>query len=170
MYFALVFYLQNYPIALDEYRRKYDSRFEIAEPHLTLVFPMLHDFTDMDEHILSVVSSQEKFEVNLNGIVKSWDDLVFLKVNSNHESIIELHDKLYTGILESDLRNDIEYLPHITLGEAKKDNALDDARNLNLDFPQLIDKLTLIKRESPDGPIVFRKDYFFKIGLLFNPF
>ncbi len=158
MYYALVYYPNNYPIIIDTFRKKYDSRRKLAKPHITLVFPVDASIGEsaLVHHLESVLKTQISITVSMEGIVRSWDDLVFLLVKDGKTQINELHDRLYTGVLKSFLHPDIEYVPHITLGNATDSN-IEEAKNLNIGFGAKLNELTLIKRENEMSPIIWSR-------------
>jgi 2'-5' RNA ligase len=158
MYYALVYYPSNYPTAIDAFRKKYDSRHGLAKPHITLVFPVNANIGEdaIVHHLESILKTQTTITVSMEGIVRSWDDLVFLIVKNGKTKINELHEKLYAGILKPFLRSDIEYIPHITLGNVTNLN-MEEAKNLNIRFEAKLNELTLIKRENEMSPIIWSK-------------
>jgi hypothetical protein len=38
--------------------------------------------------------------------------------DEGHSKIIKLHDRLYTGVIESEIRLDIPFIPHIGIGNS----------------------------------------------------
>jgi len=166
MYDALVYYLPFNVPALDAFRARYDPRFEVAPPHLTLVFP----FQGVDEgalrdHIRRVTASWPAFEVRFRGVTVSWDDFVLLLVEEGREAVIGLHDALYsvgfalraeTGVLAPFLRHDLPFEPHLTLGRSVTDETLREAERLNLDVRATLDRLHLIRRahEAAEAEVV----------------
>jgi hypothetical protein len=43
---------------------------------------------------------------------------IFLVPSDGFDGVQQLHDRLYTGVLAAELRLDIPFIPHITLGQA----------------------------------------------------
>lgn len=161
MYFALVQYLKNYPPEIDAFRKRHDPRYELARPHLTYVFPVDAKIGEVPlvQHIEQVLAGKKAFPVTFSGITYSWDDLVFLLVQDGNDSVIQLHDELYTGILQPFLRADIEYIPHVTLGKKSIAEAQDLDLVRDLAFSSEVSSLTLIKRENEMSPILWQKEF-----------
>jgi len=152
MYYALVHYLKEYPKEIEQFRKKYDPRFSMVKPHITLVFPI---DTPLDQialmtHIQKMCGHFKPFPVTISGILRSWDDLVFLTADQGKDQLIGLHDDLYTGILSPFLSTTIDFIPHITMGkiEPGNDHILEEAENLNINFTFTLDMLTLINRTT----------------------
>lgn len=161
MYYALIHYLEKYPEEIDLFRRSHDPRFDITKPHLTFVFPIKEkiDEDELIEHIKTIICEQKAFDFTLSGIQRSWDDLVFLLVDQGKDKIIKLHDDLYSNTLRPFLRADIEYIPHLTLGELKESKTLEEAQKLNINFSTKLNRLTLIKRETEMSPVIWSKEF-----------
>lgn len=108
-------------------RERYDPTWNIIQPHITLVFP----FSTLSEHQVIehldlVIRTEKAFQIHLNGLTNSFDDYLFLLVKEGKQEVIKLRDKLYSGILTPYLRNDLPFIPHLTLGYFRsKDNTFD---------------------------------------------
>ncbi len=108
------------------------------------------------------MKSFKSFNAHIKGLTKSWDNFLFLTLEEGREEIIKLHDILYTGMLEQFLRKDIEFIPHVGLGQFVDKNAqydlknptkvpldeplykqaLEEAKNLNFDFTFNLNTIT----------------------------
>ena len=104
-------------------REKYD----LIDPHLTLVFPA-EGFAEDDflGHVNAVCERFAAISFILRGAVifkGAFDDrwYLFLVPEEGYTDLVRLHDELYTGLLADELRADIPYVPHLTIGES--DNA-----------------------------------------------
>ena len=104
------------------FREHYDPNYPIIEPHFTIVFPV----TDIDtnrfiEHCKEICRhiTPISFDIRRTMVNKSYGDddwYAFLVPDKGLSDIAGLHDRLYTGILEPELRLEIPYIPHITVG------------------------------------------------------
>jgi len=113
---------------IQQLRAEHDrDNYDLIDPHLTLVFPaegiMEGDFFG---HIEAVSDRYAIIPFILRGAVVfkgSFDDhwYLFLVPEEGFTDLVKLHDALYTGLLEEELRADIPYIPHITVGVS--DNA-----------------------------------------------
>lgn len=161
MYYALVYYLKSYPQELVAFRQKYDPRTAITAPHLTFVFPVIaniHEAT-LIEHISQILAHCKPISITLRGITKAWDDYVFLMVADGTQQVIELHDQLYTGILATELRKDLPYVPHVTIGQVEvgATEPIEEAKALNLHIELNINKLHLIRCVNDSTPHEWEK-------------
>lgn len=105
---------------IQEIRAKHDKLFyDVVDPHFTLVFPT--DNVAVDVLLNHVKKVSEKFSafrfVIRCATVGDPDFLghahVFLIPDEGFSNVIKLHDALYRGILEQELRLDLPFVPHI---------------------------------------------------------
>lgn len=150
---------------IDEIRDKYDPLAKNVEPHITLVFPFESDIVteDLREHLLTVASKVNPFEFILQGItpVKSHGNYLFLGVKKGNEEIIKLHEKLYTGILESSYPRWLksgEFLPHMTVGQLKDDEsfevAINETKNIDDCFKTIVDEISIEIIDENENSII----------------
>lgn len=140
-------------------REKHDERyFDIVEPHFTIVFPVF----DVDEKTLisHVASTAKKFKefyfvIRCAQIVKdSFSEYtdVFLVPEEGYRIFVKLHDALYSGPIEKDLRLDIPFIPHIGIAnnaDAYKCKKLADELNgKNLEIVGAVSKLDIVSFEN----------------------
>ena len=106
---------------INEIREKYDPLFEYIAPHITLVFPFESNIlsNELDQHIMQSLGGIEKFNLSMKGITGSSDGYIFLDVKEGNDKIIEMHDRLYTGLLNEHHNRFTPYFPHLTLGRLK---------------------------------------------------
>ncbi|HYK08884.1 MAG TPA: 2'-5' RNA ligase family protein [Candidatus Eisenbacteria bacterium] len=158
-HYAVVFFPKIDLEKLQAFREKYDPKWNVLNPHLTLVFP----FVDIPEdgivsHLTEVAQQVVSFPITLSGFTKSFDDYLFLLVSNGREHIFNLHDKLYTGILSSQLRTDIPFIPHMTLGFFKTNEnqfnkdlykkALSEAEDLMVSIDTEFNEFSLIQGDG----------------------
>jgi 2'-5' RNA ligase len=76
---------------------------------------------------------------------------------------MRLHSELYTGVLAEFDRNDLPFVPHITLGsfgEAEHySHALHEAEQFGFEYTSLLDRLHLVKVNSERSHIVWSKEF-----------
>ena len=165
MVYAIVIYpdLQN-DSKIREFRKKYDPHFQLINPHITVVFP----FPDIEKekiksHISKIIKKHNGFSLRLKGLVKSFDNWLFLTMKEGNDKIVKLHDQLYTGILKEHLREDIEFIPHVGLGlfetEEEYKKAENEAKNLNLDYKCKVKSIHLIHLKDDLSEIDWSKEY-----------
>lgn len=150
---------------IDKLRQKYDPLASHVKPHITLVFPFDSDIetNELKEHISNVLSKTTPFVVVLNGITptNAFGRYLFLNIQEGDNEIIELHKKLYTGILQSYYPEWLKYkhfLPHMTLGNFDNDEdfvlGINETRNIKDSFKTTVSEVTVeIIDENEDSII-----------------
>jgi 2'-5' RNA ligase len=107
---------------IQNHREKNDRYYNILNPHFTIVFPV-YDLKEEEfiDHIKKTSGEFSKFDFTLRSsiVVKDsfsdfWD--VLLVPDEGNSMIIKMHDSLYRGILITQLRIDIPYISHMTIG------------------------------------------------------
>lgn len=136
-------------------RDKYDPLSSYIAPHITIVFPFDSDIhlEDLKLHLNNAMKGLKKFPVVLNEITGDFrDGYLFLNVKKGNDNIIELHDRLYTGILSPYLIKKMTYGPHLTVGVLSEqidfDNAIDQLSNNHEKFAAIIDRLYVINIDN----------------------
>ncbi len=107
-------------------RKEYDELyFNVINPHFTFVFPLTSvSQGQLIQHIANQLIGQKQIDFILTKAIVEKDAFIdythtFLVPDKGYDTIVKLHDKLYTGILEPELRRDIPYIPHIGIGNDK---------------------------------------------------
>lgn len=111
-------------------RERFDPLANYIAPHITLVFPFESAFSTekLKAHLRHTLAGMKQFTVNLNGVTGDFrDGYLFLNVKQGNDSIIDLHDRLYSGELEPFLLRKVTYCPHITVGRVEESSAFDRA-------------------------------------------
>ncbi|MCP6719648.1 MAG: 2'-5' RNA ligase family protein [Patescibacteria group bacterium] len=169
-YYTLLYYPKFTDDKITKFREKHDKHSNQWKAHLTLIFPINSKEIEEEvliEHVGSILKKWKKFDIHFKGLEKSWDHWLFLTLKEGNEKIIKLHDELYTGPLKRFLREDIEFIPHIGIGEFVKseeytvvdpkefeidkekfDEANKDTMRINFDYWSKIDKIILEKFED----------------------
>lgn len=116
---AIVFFPQQNVEEIQRFRIKFDPKSNLIAPHITLVFPFpeTENSQIFIEEMSKKISKLNSFPIVLRGVKFDTDDnfLHFL-VDEGKEKITDIHDDLYSGILESYWRKDLPYNPHMTIG------------------------------------------------------
>lgn len=110
---------------IQNYREQNDPRyFSVVKPHITLVFA-INDI-DKDSFVNEVkdkIADIEAFNfeikvatINQNDDGKYYHE--FLVPDTGYSNIVKLHDKLYSGLFAPHLRFDIDFIPHIGIGNS----------------------------------------------------
>lgn len=107
---------------IEDIRAAHDPLYEVVRAHVTLVFHLRSVSAEhLIEHAQMITRSVQPFEVVFRcaSVVKdpfSDQTHVFLVPDEGNAALIKLHDRLYTGQLAAELRLDVPYIPHITVG------------------------------------------------------
>ena len=110
---------------IQEYRKRNDELyFNVVNPHFTIVFPT-SDFSE-NEFVKEVTKQSTKFRTfdftircaTINKDAFSDYYHTFLVPDEGFSNIVKLHDKLYSNKLIGNLRLDIDYIPHIGIGNS----------------------------------------------------
>lgn len=132
---------------IQEIRDKYDPLAKAVPPHITIVFPFSDDIdnTTLTKNIREAIKGVKPFNICFSGLSLFYDkyyahkNVIFLNCKKGKDEIINLHNTIYKNVLPTHLNSDVEYIPHITLGNADslEDISLDD------NFEYLVDELIL---------------------------
>ena len=166
MIYALIYYPEVDTLGINQLREKYDPQAGWIGPHVTLMFPVPESVGEdnLVNHLENVLSRWRPFPIRLRGLEKSWDDYLFLLVREGGENVVRLHNAIYTGVLAGHYREDTMFIPHLTLGVFSKDAgayalALEEARQLDLDYRCVVDKLHLVKVNDERSRIVWSREF-----------
>ena len=111
---------------IQEFRKDNDELYySVVEPHFTVVFPTF-DKTKEDfcKTIFDTTIGLEKIDFAIRCATISKDAFneyyhCFLVPDEGYSKIIKLHDKLYSEQLKDNLLLDIDFVPHIGVGNSK---------------------------------------------------
>ena len=140
-------------------RDKYDPLANYIAPHITIVFPFESDgtSTDLKLHLQKMLEDKQCFRVQLNGITGDNDGYLFLNVKKGNDQIIELHDKLYTGILEGYFNRHLTFFPHLTVGklnnQSELEKAVDEFKRLEESYEAIIDRVYVVSIDNREKAI-----------------
>ncbi len=147
---------------IQEYRSKNDSRyFNVVNPHFTLVFSVRDILPeDFIKEVKMQVQNIKQIDFELNVATINQDDSKdyyheFLVPEKGYASIIKLHDKLYSGAFYKNLRFDIDFIPHIGIGNSEdvqeSKNRIDALNAVGVSISGKIDVLDIF--EYKDGEV-----------------
>lgn len=150
---------------IDGIRAKYDPLAQHVRPHITLVFPFQSEISTMEliTHLKGVLSQIEPFKIILHGItpVQSFGNYLFLEIIEGKEEIVDIHKRLYTGLLEPFHPQWLKaggYYPHMTIGKLESvhayRDAIKDVKDINDIFSGVVNKVSVeIIDENEDSLI-----------------
>lgn len=186
MYNCLICYPKIDTTNIELFRKKYDPAFDHIKAHMTFVFPINTSKIEKEvlvKHIQNITDQSPSFEISLDGFEKSWDHYLFLNITKGRENFAELHDKLYTDVLDPFLRKDLPFSPHLTLGhfipknaeykisdpkevafdETTYNDAIEEFKKLDMSYMTKIDCLTLITLNDDFSEIIDAEEFKLKI-------
>jgi 2'-5' RNA ligase len=146
---------------INNIRGKYDPLANYIAPHISIVFPFECDLTthELKEHFNKSLKGIKKFNIMLNKITGDYRyGYLFLNVKKGNDNIIELHDKLYSGLLEKFIFRKVTYCPHLTVGkmfdQKEFDGAVDEFSCHNEIYETVIDKVFVENIDLDENSIV----------------
>jgi len=140
------------------YRKQHDLLFGVVDPHFTIVFPV-HDLSQED--FISEIKNNAKnilrfdFAIRCATINKdAFNKLfhVFLVPDEGYSRVVRLHDILYSENLLKYQRLDLDYIPHITIGNCRDKHQckqmVDEWNKEDFLIRGAIKELTIVKYED----------------------
>ena len=166
MIYALVHYPEINTEQIDFLLIRYDRQADLIAPHITLILP-LPDTVDQPaliSHIAEVLLRWKRFPIRLAKLDKSFDDCLLLTATEGAEELAGLHDDLYTGMLAAHKSADMPYIPHVRLGAftaqpALAEEALEVAKQLNLDYSSVVNRLHLVRVNDERTVVVWNREF-----------
>ena len=136
-------------------RRKHDALFfDVVPPHFTLVFPTENiGKSEFIAHITEVAERISPFDVVLRCAILGDTNFMnhahaFLVPDEGFSDVVRLHDALYTGLLQAELRLDLPFIPHIRVAStphmAECKSIVDDINSKGFEIHARVEKLDII--------------------------
>ncbi|MBA3239484.1 MAG: 2'-5' RNA ligase family protein [Parachlamydiaceae bacterium] len=135
-------------------RIQYDPLFKLILPHITLVFPFESTISTqaLYEHIQWVLKDINPFLIKLHDFTGTFDQYIFLNVKKGNDQIIELHDRLYSGLLSNFRDFRFSFHPHLTIGKFRDEKMLVTAlAKMSLDRTQFETEISKIYVTAING-------------------
>ena len=140
-------------------RKLYDTRqYSVVKPHVTLVFPTSKPNKEsLIEHARSKVTILKAFDIKFDSALVVEDDSktyfhAFLIPSLGFDEITFLHDISYTEYLESELRTDIPFIPHLGIGNDDDKKVMEELankiNNQGVSISGKIDQLTVAEYDG----------------------
>ncbi|MCK4655782.1 MAG: 2'-5' RNA ligase family protein [candidate division Zixibacteria bacterium] len=111
-------------------RAEHDElQFELVKPHITLVFATEETGqSELIDHVREVCEEALALRFVMRRAIVMKDHFgdywyVLMVAAEGYSEIVKLHDQLYTGVLSCELRSDIPFIPHVTIGNSKDPQA-----------------------------------------------
>lgn len=141
---------------IDEYRRSNNQRYHpLIDAHFTLVFA-ISDITP-DEFVGEIrtqVAGLERFDFLIKVATINRDDSgdffhEFLVPDVGYSDIVKMHDRLYSRLFSPYLRFDIDFIPHIGIGDSDdawtSKRRVDELNEAGLEVAGSIDAIDVIE-------------------------
>ena len=130
----------------------------MVEPHFTIVFPV-HDIAQ--EEFTREVKDKSQNLLKFDFVIRcatinkdAFSDYfhAFLVPDEGYSQIVRVHDKLYSEKLKDNLRLDIDFVPHIGIGNSKDKflckKMVDKWNEKEFSIQGTISLLTVVKYEN----------------------
>jgi 2'-5' RNA ligase len=111
---------------IQDYRKKNDPLYyTVVDPHITLVFALeVLNRDDFVEEVKKQIKDFNAFDATFNVATINQDHSgkyfhEFLVPDTGYSNIVKLHDRLYADKFANSLRLDIDYIPHIGIGNSE---------------------------------------------------
>ncbi|GAB2696780.1 2'-5' RNA ligase family protein [Paenibacillus thermoaerophilus] len=113
----------------NSYRKRFDSRYALIQPHLTVRPPESGDEARIEEAaraLTAVCAELRPFQAELNRFSSFYpvSNVIYLALK-DPEPFVELHRRICSGPLAGP-RTDYAYTPHLTIGQDLTDEELHD--------------------------------------------
>ena len=147
--------------AIQAVRERFDPLASFIAPHITLVFPFESELStqEIGDHVRRAIEGVKRFPVQLSSVTGDFrDGYLFLNVKRGNDAIIDLHDKLYRGVLEQYLFRKVTYCPHVTVGRLEQptefDQALEELAGFSEQFKVEIDRISVESIDSHEQSMI----------------
>ncbi len=145
-------------------RCKHEPNYRLLDPHVTLLFPVEGLESDsFQSHIEPIVRATAPIEFTMRSasLVKAMDVdewYLLLTPDEGFSQIVKLHDRLYSGPFAPQLRREIPFIPHITLGRfdewAPGQTLRDELNSKDLAICGRLESLQAIAWQPPEINVV----------------
>ena len=140
---------------IEKWRKAYDPLYGLIPPHITLCFPFESEITtsELIHHMQTVLEDISCFKLVLNGYRMHKQEYLFLEVTAGRESIINCHQRLYSGKLKDYFEPNQSYAPHLTIGRFQSPELLKQAYSKVSQFDMIFESeitSVLLERIRPD--------------------
>lgn len=110
---------------IQDYRKENDKQFTLVKPHVTLVFAVRDlDKSSFLNEAKQKINGVKPFDFDLKVATINQDNSggyyhEFLVPDIGYSNIVKLHDQLYSGLFAPYLRFDVDFIPHIGIGNSE---------------------------------------------------
>lgn len=110
---------------IQAFRKDNDLYFNIVDPHFTFVFPVFDvEKQRFIDEIMEKSTGVRSFDFEIRCAAVNRDPFsdyyhLLLEPDKGFSNIVKLHDRFYSGLLFNNLRLDIDFIPHMGIGNSK---------------------------------------------------
>ena len=144
---------------IQNYRKEKDERYyNVVEPHFTIVFPVFDiNKEDFIKEIKEKAKEVKEIDLVIRCVTINKDAFneyfhTFMVPDEGYSKIVKLHDKLYEDKLFDNLRLDLNFVPHIGIGNSKDKfickKMVDEWNRKDFSINGTISQLTIVKYEN----------------------
>lgn len=144
---------------IQNFRSQHDALYyHVVQPHFTIVFPIENiPINIFKAEVISKAKAVNKFSFILRSAVVNKDALsnqyhIFLVPDEGFGSVIRLHDLMYSGTFKENHRLDIDFIPHIGIGNSTDKVAVkawvDEWNSKDFSIKGQISSLTIVQYEN----------------------
>jgi 2'-5' RNA ligase len=144
---------------IQNYRKEKDELYyNVVEPHFTIVFPVFDiNKEDFIKEIKEKAKEVKEIDLVIRCVTINKDAFneyfhTFMVPDEGYSKIVKLHDKLYEDKLFDNLRLDLNFVPHIGIGNSKDKfickKMVDEWNRKDFSINGTISQLTIVKYEN----------------------
>ncbi|MFS0882779.1 YjcG family protein [Metabacillus niabensis] len=135
---------------VNSYRKRYDPHYALVPPHLTLKTAFEANDEDIEaitDELRKIAQLTSPIKLSIKKVSSFYpvNNVIYLKVEPTKE-LIELHEKLHTGGLNS--QPEYAFVPHITIGQKLSDDEHSDVlgslKMLDVQHEEMVDRFHLL--------------------------
>ncbi len=135
---------------VNSYRKRYDPHYALVPPHLTLKTAFEANDEDIEvitDELRKIAQLTSPIKLSIKKVSSFYpvNNVIYLKVEPTEE-LIELHEKLHTGGLNS--QPEYAFVPHITIGQKLSDDEHSDVlgslKMLDVQHEEMVDRFHLL--------------------------
>lgn len=151
------------PSDIDEpirrYREAYDPLARHIAPHVTLVHPFIDEASpaELRDHVARIAAMTSPFDMTPGEITPFPDGYIYLNVKTGNDAIVDLRDRLYSGMLASHKSRRNTFVPHVTIGRTTDDTldrAMADADQLDIRAELTISEISAYRFDEHDQRVL----------------
>ena len=140
---------------INDYRKKNDYYYDLLDAHFSFVFPTYNFEPDnFIKEIKKQARGAHKIEFQIKCAIRNNDRTndywhVLLVPDKGFSEIVKLQGKLHSGLLFPTQRLDLDFIPHITIGNSKDPKEckkmVDEINSMDINICGILNQLEIIQ-------------------------